>query len=527
MIDVLLTFTGFNDPYAVGLVGHEEQPGPILSLVQTRQFGKICLFSTPNTEKNTGATKESLRSLYPAIEIEVRSIELDDPTDYSAILNGLRTHLFEILSRARRATYYVSVASGTPQMHACWVILVANGEFPAHILHVRPPRFVTKDRPVVSEVDLAPLGISDAEARFFEPSAPLRPSTEIPSEIEEEFEVCRVARAPLMARPKKVAVDWETVGRELGIVGDHPAMRKALEVGATLASSTAPILILGETGTGKELLARFIHRLSGRNRDRFVPLNCATIPKELFESVLFGHKKGSFTGAVTDQTGKFDQAHRGTLFLDEIGELPMQAQAKLLRVLDDRLVEPLGARNAHKVDVRIIAATNSDLGKARLKGKFREDLYYRLSCGEIRLPPLRERQSDVPKIALYVLERVNGSLRSPKRLAPGALTRLQNHSWPGNVRDLENVIERSVRLAQGDVLEADDLLISEDTKPDDPFSALPHPYVGFSLPKYVASVRKQLVLRALESANGNMSMAAKLLGISPQAVHKFLEKKSS
>jgi transcriptional regulator with PAS, ATPase and Fis domain len=304
-------------------------------------------------------------------------------------------------------------------------------------------------------------------------------------------------------------------------------MRKALEMGSALAPATVPILILGETGTGKELFARLIHQLSGRSGASFVPLNCATIPKDLVESVLFGHRKGAFTGAVSDQTGVFDRADHGTLFLDEIGELPVSSQAKLLRVLEDGVVEPVGDKKSHKVDARIIAATNQDLGRSIKRGHFREDLYYRLNVGEIRLPPLRERKTDIPKLALHILDQVNATIRNPKRLSPNALARLENHVWPGNVRDLENVIERSARLAKQDLLDADDLMISEPITYADPLAALPEPGEGFSLEEFVASARKQLILRAIELAQGNQSEAARLLGITPQAVHKFLRRSTS
>lgn len=494
-MNILLTFTGFHDPYAVGLVGQEEQPGPILSLVGAKSFDRVILFSTPGAEKNTQATQEALPSLHPGLGVEVRDLPVADPTDYIAILRGLRAHLRDICESAPQAQYFIAVASGTPQMHACWVLLAASGEIPAHILHIRPPRFVSKDRSLVSEVDL---------------TSP-------------DFPLVRASVGTLEV-PDTAPPDVETAMQQLGIVSDHPAIRKALEIGATLAPSTAPILILGETGTGKELFARFVHRLSGRSLDRFVPLNCAAMPKDLVESLLFGHKRGAFTGATSDQIGKFDQATGGTLFLDELAELPLATQAKLLRVLQDGLVEALGDKKPHKVDVRIIAATNQDVRKAIRQGRFREDLYYRLDVGEVRLPPLRERRSDIPKIALHVLDRVNATLKKPKRLSPGALTRLQNHAWPGNVRDLENVIERSVRLARQDVLDADGLLIGEPVTSVDSLAALPEPYEGFSLEGYLTSARKQLILRALETARGNQSEAARLLGITPQAVHKFLRK---
>ncbi len=494
-MDVLLTFTGFQDPYAIGLVGQDEQPGPILSLAGTRSFDRIILFSTPRTAKNTSDTKAALQSLYPRTGIEVRDLPLHDPTDYVAILPALRVHVRDITDSMPRVMYFIAVASGTPQMHACWVLLAASGEIPAHILNVRPPQFVSKDRPLVCTADLS--------------------ATDFPLV---RLNVCSVETSDVSLP------DLDTVLRELRIVGDHLAIRKALEIGAALASSMAPILILGETGTGKELFARFVHRLSGRRLDRFVPVNCAAIPEDLVESILFGHKKGSFTGATGDQIGKFDLADGGTLFLDELAELPLPSQAKLLRVLQDGIVEALGEKKAHKVNVRVIAATNQDLRGAIQRGRFREDLFYRLDVGEIRLPALRERKSDIPKMALHVLDRVNATLRSPKRLSPGALARLQNHDWPGNVRDLENVIERSARLARQDVLDVDDLMISEPVTYADPLAALPEPRAGFSLDEYLTSARKQLILRALEVAKGNQSEAARLLGLTPQAVHKFLRK---
>lgn len=487
-----MTFTGFHDPYFKGLVDHEEQPGPILSLLSTRSFDHIFLFDTPTTRKVTEETKDTISKLYPASMAHVLEINLSDPTSYQEIFRGLRGHLHRIIEEFTPARFFVAVASGTPHMHACWVLLAASGEIPARILHVRPPHFVTKGRPLVSEIDLS--------SRNF----PAVRFQDEPIEVEESD------------------IDVGSVKAQLGIVGDHPAMQSSLEMGAMLASSQAPILILGETGTGKELFARYIHTLSGRPREIFIAVNCAAIPEDLVESLLFGHKKGAFTGAVSDQVGKFDSADNGTLFLDELGELPLPAQAKLLRVLQDGLVEPIGQTKAHKVDVRIVGATNRDLRKLVRQGKFREDLFYRLNVGEIKLPPLRERRSDIPKLALHILDRLNGSLRRPKRLSAEALSRLQSHNWAGNVRDLENVIERSVRLCRHDVLDADDLLITEPVTYADPLDALPDPYEGFSLDEFLGSARKQLILRALEAANGNQSQAARMLGITPQAVHKFL-----
>lgn len=492
---ILLTFTGFHDPYSLGLIGEEKQAGPILSLASKKSFDQIYLLSTPNTDKNTIETKKAIESLYPSLQVKTIEFDIIDPTDYFFILKGLRQTFKEICSDCDKANYFVSVTSGTPQMHACWFLLVASGEIPAHILNVRPPRFVTKDKPLIEEVN---------------PSSP-------------EFPLIR-SSIVIDNIPESEPPDVTIVIRELGIVGDHDSMKKALEVGATLAPSDVPILILGETGTGKELFAKLIHRLSGRPPAKFFPVNCAAIPKELVESILFGHKKGSFTGALKDQLGKFDLADGGTLFLDELAELPLSVQAKLLRVLQDGIVEPVGDEKSHGVSVRIIAATNQNIRKLVSKEKFREDLYYRLNVGEITLPPLRDRKTDIPKISLYILDSINSSLKKPRRLSPEALVRLQNHAWPGNVRDLQNTLERSARLARKDVLDADDLLILEPVSTSDPLAFLPEPAEGFSLEAHIESVRKQLILRAMETSKGNQSAAARLLNITPQAVNKFIKK---
>ncbi len=493
-MNALLTFTGFHDPFFHGLVDEEEQPGPILSLLAARPFDRVYLFSTPATERVTLATERAISKLHPDIQTLSLDVHLEDPTDYIQIIAGLRPHILQIQEQHSDAAYFIAVASGTPQMHACWVMLAAGGEIPARILNIRPPRFVTKETPLVNEIDFA--------------------SKEYPSV---RWQPC------LSNRDAEHGPDFLKCIAQHGIVGDHPAMQHALEIGATLASSETPILLLGETGTGKELFAKFVHGMSARPRGIFVPVNCAAIPENLVESILFGHKKGAFTGAHADQKGKFDAANGGTLFLDELGDLPLPAQAKLLRVLQDAQIEPVGETKPHEVDVRIIAATNRDLRKLIRQGKFREDLFYRINVGEIRLPPLKERRSDIPKLALHIMDRLNRSLKKPRRFSTEALNRLQAHSWPGNIRDLENVIERSARLCRKDKLDADDLLIGEPVTYADPLDSLPDPHEGFSLDDFLSSARKQLILKALEASGGNQSQAARMLGMTPQAVHKFVQ----
>lgn len=359
---VLLTITWFHDPFIKRLIDEVEQSWPNLSLISTLSFDVVYLFDTPGTQKITSETKKAISKLHKSISIEIVKIDLDDPTDYSLILKGLRLSIKKIIEKYPDTIFSIAVASGTPQMHACWFLLASSGEISARILHVRPPRYVTKDHPLVSEVNLSSHVFPDV----------------------------RFCRRDYTCSPGSDGIDIDSVKIQIGIVGDHVSIQHALDIGTMMAPSRSPVLIFGETGTGKELFAKYIHCVSDRSQESFIPVNCAAIPENLFESLLFGHKKGSFTGALTNQTGKFDEAHKGTLFLDEIGELPVTTQAKLLRVLQDGMVEPIGQLKPHKVDVRVIGATNRDLRKLVRQGKFREDLYYRLNVGEINIPPLRE-----------------------------------------------------------------------------------------------------------------------------------------
>jgi transcriptional regulator with GAF, ATPase, and Fis domain len=237
------------------------------------------------------------------------------------------------------------------------------------------------------------------------------------------------------------------------IVGDSRALRAALRQVQEVAGTKTTVLLRGETGTGKELFARAIHLRSPRRANAFVVVNCAALPPSLIESELFGHTRGAFTGAVTTRQGRFELAHRGTLFLDEIGDLPLDLQTKLLRVLQEGTFERLGSSQTEKVDVRIIAATHRDLRKMIGEGTFREDLYYRLSVFPIRLPALRERREDIPKLTWHIIQKHERSTHQRiKHVPEGVMEQLQQRSWPGNIRELENVIEGALIHSSGDVL---------------------------------------------------------------------------
>jgi formate hydrogenlyase transcriptional activator len=236
------------------------------------------------------------------------------------------------------------------------------------------------------------------------------------------------------------------------IVGESPALAAVLEELSLVAPTDATVLVLGETGTGKELIAQAIHNRSGRAGRPFIRVNCAAIPPSLIASELFGHEKGAFTGAVQRRMGRFESAHRGTIFLDEIGELPMETQISLLRVIQERELERIGSNVPVKVDVRIITATNRDLGEAVRAGTFREDLYYRLNVFPIHLPALRERLDDIPLLAEHFMEKIAARAgRRFRAISPATIGQLQAWEWPGNIRELQNVIERAVILCEGEV----------------------------------------------------------------------------
>jgi two-component system nitrogen regulation response regulator NtrX len=242
------------------------------------------------------------------------------------------------------------------------------------------------------------------------------------------------------------------------MIGESPALRQVTAAIARAAPTNATVLIQGESGVGKELVARTIHRNSLRSRERFVQVNCAAIPEELIESELFGHEKGSFTGATEKQVGKFEQADRGTIFLDEVGDMSAKTQAKVLRVLQEGEVERLGSARTIKVDVRVIAATNKNLEEEIERGRFREDLYFRLAVIPIFVPPLRERSGDIPLLVRYYIEQLSrDSNARPKRITPGALDTLQRYRWKGNIRELRNTVERLIIMTAGDTIDVADL----------------------------------------------------------------------
>ena len=307
------------------------------------------------------------------------------------------------------------------------------------------------------------------------------------------------------------------------MVGSSAALQHAIEQVRSVATSNATVLLLGETGTGKELFAQMIHQASNRAKGPFMAVHCAAIPANLLESELFGHEKGSFTGANERRVGRFESADGGTLFLDEIGEIDATTQIKLLRFLETRSVERLGSHKPIALDLRLVCATNRDLLQMVKEGKFREDLYYRLSVVPLRMPPLRERQDDIPLLLAHYLKRFAAENHLAEvRLAPDALGVLARYPWPGNIRELRNTCENLAVLRPGKVLTAGDL---------DPRYAQPTNLGGVVRPGLLAASggmfdkeqnEKELLKQALASAAGNRTKAAELLGISRRTLHRKL-----
>ena len=296
------------------------------------------------------------------------------------------------------------------------------------------------------------------------------------------------------------------------IVGRHDTMAQIYELISHVAQTTVTVLITGESGTGKELIARAVHRQGPRRDKPFVTVNCAAIPEHLMESELFGHEKGAFTSAYYKKIGKFELATAGTLFLDEVGNLRLDPQAKLLRVLQEREFERVGGVKPIKVDVRIIAATNINLRRAVSGGLFREDLFYRLNVVHIHVPPLRERREDIPLLVEHFLKKYNQLFgKAVGRLSRAALTALQSYEWPGNVRELENIIERSVALARGTVIHVEDLPL--DLVALGRIPAGGEPIAGLALKRALRQFERQFILRVMERVEWNQTHAARILGL--------------
>ncbi len=352
--------------------------------------------------------------------------------------------------------------------------------------------------------------------------------------IEKAVAAMRDGATDYLVKPFEADRLVELVGRYLPaapapeLVAEDPATRRVLDLASRVAASEATVMIAGESGTGKEVFARHIHRRSPRAAGPFVAINCAAIPENMLEAVLFGYEKGAFTGAYQAHAGKFEQAEGGTLLLDEVSEMDLSLQAKLLRVLQEREVERLGGRRTIALDVRVLATTNRRLREEVAAGRFREDLFYRLNVFPLSLPPLRERRGDILPLARRVIARYGRDRRVPPRLSAAAEALLLGHSWPGNVRELENLVQRALILAPGEEIGVDHLHFeavtpvvaatpagaSAPTVPDAETAAA----AAASLEEDLRVREQRLILEALREGRGSRKRAAEKLGISPRTL---------
>lgn len=495
MADVLVTWVGLTDLRA-SEGDSTAGVGPIAQGVAAFAFDEVHLLSDGDGARSTAFV--AWLGGRTAAQISTHPVALTSPTAFGEIHQAVVAALDAILvGRTAPPTLTFHLSPGTPAMAAVWIIL-AKTRFPA--------RLIESSAKHGAKVAAVPFDIS---AEFI-PSLLAGPDARL--------------RERLAASPPQ-APEFER------IVHQCDAMARVVAMARRAAARTVPVLIEGESGTGKELFARAIHRASPRVDGPFIALNCGAISKSLVESELFGHERGAFTGATERHAGVFERANGGTLFLDEIGELDLDVQVKLLRVLQEPRFFRVGGTKLVDVEVRIVAATNRNLIEESQNGRFREDLFYRLAVAVLRLPPLRERQGDLGILIDSLLDQVNREAAGDpgyqhKRLSPGARNLLLQHAWPGNVRELRNTLERAAIWADGETMEAGDVkgaLLQVKTGSD---QVLDRPLGGgLQLPDLLAHVARHYLRRAMDDAHGNKTKAAELVGLSSyQTLSNWLTK---
>jgi len=481
---ILLSWVGGQDLAGVSAGNGVTNEGPIESVLNDsgRKFDAAVLLFSGYKQEVKERYKNHLENL-DDIDIRFRDIELENPTDYRAIHEAVvdaMAYVAQEFGEKTEMALSVHVSSGTPQMHAVWVLL-SSTRFPAELIK------------------------TSVEAGVQTIEFPYDISAEILAWTDRQIE--RVAQGKPLRRPGFDA-----------IIGFSETITRAIEKADRAARSPFAVLLQGESGTGKELFARAIHGGSTRTKEKFVPVNCSALPESLAESEFFGHERGAFTDAKEAKKGYFEQADGGTLFLDEIGELSMNLQAKLLRVLEEKKVRPVGGENERKVDVRIVAATNRDLAEQVRSGSFRSDLYYRLAVLVIGLPPLRDREGDLGLLIDHLLGEVNAELKDQSEaedfeLSPGARNLLIQYSWPGNVRQLKNVLMR-LAVLEKPVIGKDDVypeLQILGSHPEDDILGR-EMAEGFEVESVVGEVMGHYISRALRETPSRRQ-AAQLLGL--------------
>lgn len=499
MNKVLFTWIGNTDLKAsqeesrVGL-------GPIGQAVTERAFTHIVLISNYTKEEEKRFV-EWIKQRTSAIILK-HHVELTSPTDfkeiYQAVISAVDDAKKKVGSKGFAVTYHLS--PGTPAMAAVWIIL-SKTSYPGEVIESSREQGVkTVSLPFEISADYVPDILRPADDEIMKLAQGLPPESP-------EFSM---------------------------IIHRCKEMKRVMVRARRLAVHDVPVLIQGESGTGKELFARAIHTTSPRKGKPFIAVNCGSIPPELVESEFFGHRKGSFTGAIADREGYFSSADAGTLFLDEIGELPLPAQVKLLRAIQEGRINKVGSSKAEPVNVRIIAATNRNLIEDVASGRFREDLFHRIAVGVLLLPPLRDRHGDLNPVIDHVLESINRKFgESPgwrhKNISAGARNLMRQHPWPGNVRELYNTLSRAAILIAHETIEIEDvreaLFPVSNSRKDEEITLNRSLGNGFSLPDVLSGVARHYLKRAVEESRGNKTKMASLLGLSNyQTVSNWLNK---
>ncbi len=480
MKNILISWIGRTDLNAVRNSA-EIGLGPVAQAVTALPFDQIVLLSDYSPEETDSFT--GWLSGIKQIPVSVVPVHLSSPTNFSEIYEAALSALKSIPATCGdnpKLTFHLS--PGTPAMAAVWILLAKT---------IHPATLIQSSREQAAQVADIPYDIA---TEF------------IPALVQQNDQ--RLERMIAALPPE--APEFDT------IIHRSPVMQRLVTKARLAAPRTVPVLIEGESGTGKELLARAIHKTGPRRNKPFVAVNCGAIPPELVESGFFGHRRGAFTGAVADRAGYFEAAHGGTLFLDEIGELPLAAQVKILRVLQEGEVTRVGDSRSIKVDVRIVAATNRSLIQEVAAGHFRADLFYRLAVAVLNIPPLRERQGDMGLLIDYFLEQsATDGNEACKKISVSARNLLLCHPWPGNVRELLNTLRRAAVWTTGDTIQADDV-----REALFPVALQPSEHVlnrsiadGFNIQEVMAEVARHYLQRGMEEVSGNKSKAAKILGL--------------
>lgn len=499
MMRTLFAWVGETDLRAAGGT-LERGVGPIASVLDEQAFDQVVLLSNyPGERTQTFVTWFETRFEQPA---NVEQVDLSSPMNFKEIYQAVVETVDRILAQhaARELVFHLS--PGTSAMAAVWLIL-SKTRYSAEVIQ--------------SHFDYK-TGVSEVT------------TVEFPFELSAEFigDILRRTDRHLIHSSQGFPPALPEFER---IIHRCDAMRRVLSRAQRVALRSVPVLVQGESGTGKELLARAIHAASSRADKPFIPINCGAIPKDLVESEFFGHVQGAFTGATQSHDGAFRAAHGGTLFLDEIGELPLAQQVKLLRALQEEKIRPVGANSEHKVDVRIICATNRGLYDEVYEGTFREDLFHRIAVAILDLPPLRERRGDLSLVMEALLKELNDKHVSetqgvPRQLSPEARQVFLGHSWPGNIRELRNTLLRALLWSESEIISRDEAQDAILRRPPEYLGVMERELGGeFDIQALEMEVRRHYIQRALQKTGGNKTAAGRLLGeVSQQTLSNWMDK---